>query len=254
MQLFTKMNIHTGYNNIRFREGDEAKPVFKTNMGLFEPTVMPFRLQNASAVFQRMMNTQFANITATGKVIIYIDDILITTEDNIPTHRKLVNQVLKRLAKLDLYLKPSKCQFKVRKIEFLRVILEGGTVTMDPIKLAGVQDWKMPKTVRDVRAFLGFCNVYCRFIRGFSQIAKSMNNLLKKGTKWLWGTEEERAFKKLKKQICKELVLIQPNQKKPFEVKVDASNYTCGAVLMQQDNKNVLHPVAFFSKTMNEAQ
>ena len=79
---------------------------------------------------------QFADITATGKVIIYMDDILIVTEDDLSIHQKLVNQVLQRLDKLDLYLKPSKCQFEVRKIEFLRVVLEGGTVTMDPIKVA----------------------------------------------------------------------------------------------------------------------
>ena len=125
---------------------------------------------------------------------------------------------------------------------------------MDPIKVSGVQDWKVPKTVKDIHVFLGFCNFYCHFIHGFSQIAKPLNNLLKKGTKWLWGTEEIRAFEKLKKQICKEPVLIQPDQKKPFEVEVDTSNYACGTILTQCNNKNVLHPVVFFSKTMNEAQ
>ena len=248
------MDVRAGYNNIRFREGDEPKAAFKTNKGLYKPTVMPFGLRNAPAVFQRMMNTQFSDITATDEVIIYMDDILIATPDNIPTHRKIINKVLERLEKLDLYLKPSKCQFEVRKIEFLGVVLERGMVTMDPIKVAGVQEWKTPKTVRDIHAFLGFCNFYHRFIRGFSQIAKPLNNLLKKGIKWCWETKEQGAFEKLKKQICEEPVLIQPDQKKPFEVKVDASNYVCGAVLMQQDEKNVQHPVAFFSKTMNEAQ
>src|ERR1700733_2143998 len=139
-------------------------------------------------------------------------------------------------------------------IEFLGVVLKGGTVTMDPIKVSGVQDWKALKTTRDVCAFLGFCNFYCCFIRRFSQIAKPLNNLLKKGTKWLWGEQETGAFEKLKKQICEELVLLQPDQKKPFKIEVDASNYACGAVLMQCNDKDVLHPVAFFSKTMNEAQ
>ena len=246
--------VHTGFNNIRFHEGDEAKAAFKTNMGLFEPTVMPFRLHNTPVVFQRMMNTQFANITAMGKVIIYMDDILIATEDDIKKHRKLVHKVLECLAKLDRYLKLSKCQFKVRKIEFLGVVLKGGTVTMDPIKVSGVQDWKVPKTVQDIHAFLGFCNFYRCFIRGFSQIAKPLNNLLKKGTKWLWGMEEIGAFEKLKNQICEEPVLLQPDQKKPFKVEVNASNYACGTVLMQCDDKNTLHLVVFFSKTMNEAQ
>ena len=158
------------------------------------------------------------------------------------------------MAKLDLYLKPSKCQFEVRKIEFLGVVLEGGTIMMDPIKVAGVQDWKALKTVKDIHTFLGFCNFYCHFICRFSEIAKPLNNLLKKGAKWLWGTNEQGAFEKLKRQICEEPVLLQPDQKKPFKVEVDASNYTCGTVLMQQDDKNILHPVAFFSKTMNEAQ
>ena len=253
-RLFTKMDVHAGYNNIRFREGNEANAAFKTNMGLYEPTVMPFGLRNTPAVFQRMMNMQFADVTASGQVIIYMDDILIATEDNTKKHRELVHKVLERLAKLDLYLKPSKCQFEVKKIEFLGVILEGGTVTMDPIKVAGVQDWKTPKNVKDVRSFLGFCNFYCRFIKGFSQIAKALNERLKKGVKWAWGDKENKAFQELKKRICKDPVLIQPDQKKPFEVEVDASNYAIGAVLMQRNNKNVMHPVAFFSKTVNDAQ
>jgi len=88
------MDVHTGYNNIRFREGDEEKATFKTNMGLFEPMVMPFGLRNAPAVFQRMMNTQFADIITTGKVIIYMDDILVATRDDLEEHRQMVNQVL----------------------------------------------------------------------------------------------------------------------------------------------------------------
>ena len=125
---------------------------------------------------------------------------------------------------------------------------------MDPIKVAGVQDWKTPKNVKDIRSFLGFCNFYQCSIRGFSQIAKSLDERLKKGVKWAWEDKEEKAFQELKKRICEDPVLIQPDQKKPFEVEVDASNYAIGAVLMQRDDKNVVHPVAFFSKTMNGVQ
>jgi hypothetical protein len=98
------------------------------------------------------------------------------------------------------------------------------------------------------------CNFYRRFIRGFSQIAKPLNNLLKKGTKWTWEKVEQGAFDKLKRQVTEEPVLVQPDQKKQFEIEVDASNYAIGTVLMQKGNKNILHPVAFFSKTMNDAQ
>jgi hypothetical protein len=206
-RIFSKVDVRAGYNNIRVKEGDEHKTAFKTNMGLYENTVMPFGLKNAPAVFQRFMNTEFTDLTATGHVIIYMDDILIATEDDITKHCKLVHQVLERLIKLDLYLKPSKCIFETRKVEFLGVLLENGTVTMDPVKVAGVEEWKTPKSVKDIRKFLGFCNFYRRFIQGFSQIAKALNERLKKGAQWTWGKPEEKAFQELKRRICEEPVL-----------------------------------------------
>jgi hypothetical protein len=175
-RLFSKVDVRAGYNNIRIKEGNEHKAAFKMNMGLFENTVMPFGLQNAPSVFLQMMNTQFADIIATRNDVIYMDDILVATRDNLEEHRQLVHQILARLQKLDLFLKPEKCIFKTRKVEFLGVMLQNGTVTMDPIKVAGVEEWKMPKTVKDIRKFLGFCNFYRRFIWGFSQIAKPLND------------------------------------------------------------------------------
>jgi hypothetical protein len=158
--IFSKVDVHAGYNNIRVKEGNEHKTAFKTNKGLYENTVMPFGLKNVPAVFQQFMNTEFTDLTATGQVIIYMDDILIATSDNITEHQKLVHKVLERLMKLDLYLKPSKCIFETRKVEFLGVLLENGTVTMDLVKVAGVEEWKTPKNVKDICKFLGFCNFY----------------------------------------------------------------------------------------------
>ena len=120
---------------------------------------MPFGLRNAPAVFQRMVNTLFADILAKGDTVNYMDDFLVATKDK-ATHRERVNELLGRLQKLDLYLKLDKCIFETNRVEFLGVILENGTVTMDPIKVAGVADWKTPKNVRDIRKFLGFVNFY----------------------------------------------------------------------------------------------
>ena len=102
-RLFTKIDVHARYNNIQFREGNKSKAAFKTNKGLFEPTVMPFGLRNAPAVFQLMVNTQFADILAKGDTINYMDDFLVATKDE-ATHRERVNQLLGQLQKLDLYL------------------------------------------------------------------------------------------------------------------------------------------------------
>ena len=115
---------------------------------------------------------------------------------------------------------------------------------MDPIKVTGVAEWKEPKNPQDICKYLGFCNFYRRFIKGFSKIAKPLNDLLKKGAKWAWGKAEKEAFKKIRNRITEEPVLVQPDQNKQFEVEVDTSNFTMGAILMQRDEKGQLRPIA----------
>ena len=145
-KLFTKVNLQQGYNNIHIKKGDEWKAAFITNHRLFEPTVMFFGLTNSPVTFQTMMNVIFAEEIAEGQLIVYMDDILIATKDNIQFHEKCIHRMLEKLKKHDLYLKPEKCAFKQHKIEFLGVILENGTVQMDPAKARGVADWSPPQT------------------------------------------------------------------------------------------------------------
>ena len=127
-KLFTKVDLQQGYNNIHIKKGDEWKVAFITNHRLFEPTVMFFGLTNSPATFQIMMNVIFAEEIAEGWLIIYMDNILIATKDDIQFHEKCIHRMLEKLKKHDLYLKPEKCAFEQCKIEFLGVILENGTV------------------------------------------------------------------------------------------------------------------------------
>jgi Reverse transcriptase (RNA-dependent DNA polymerase) len=157
--LFLKFNIQWGYNNVQIKEGDEWKAAFITNQGLFEPRVMFFGLTNSPATFQTMMNKIFATELREGWVSIYMDDILVHTNSDLPKHRECVHRILDKLKRHDLYLKPKKCLFEKDQVEFLRVVLKGGTIQMDPTKIKGVADWPQPRTVRDVRAFLGFTGV-----------------------------------------------------------------------------------------------
>ena len=140
--LFMKLDIRWGYNNIRMRDGDQWKAAFKTNRGLFEPMVMFFGLTNAPATFQSMMNHLFRELIDEGYVTIYMDDILIHTPNDPTLHRRVVNDVLRILAVNDLYLKPQKCQFKQTEVEYLGVIIQEDSITMDPIKVQGVKNWK----------------------------------------------------------------------------------------------------------------
>ena len=139
--LFTKFDVRWGYNNVRINNGDQWKAAFITNQGLFEPNVMFFGLTNSPATFQTMMNAIFQEELREGWLTIYMDDMLIHTKKDVPLHRKLVHCVLDKLQCHDLFLKPEKCLFEQSTMEFLGVVLENGTIRMDPTKIKGVADW-----------------------------------------------------------------------------------------------------------------
>jgi hypothetical protein len=147
--IFTKMDLRSGYNNVRIKEGGQWKAAFKTNQGLFEPTVMFFGLCNSPATFQAMMNNIFQDMLDEGWLIIYMDDIFIASAD-IEEHRKRTIQVVKRLLENDLFLKLEKCYFEVPEVEFLGMIIWNGKIAMDPAKLKGIADWSAPTTVKGV--------------------------------------------------------------------------------------------------------
>ena len=126
---------------MRIKEGDQWKAAFVTNQGLFEPKVMFFALTNSPATFQAMMNGIFETELREGWVSIYMDDILIHTENDLPKHRSCVHRILDKLKENDLFLKPEKCLFEKEQVEFLGVVLKGGTIQMDLTKIKGVADW-----------------------------------------------------------------------------------------------------------------
>ncbi len=200
------------------------------------------------------MDTIFQELTSTGEVIVYMDDILIATPDKLPHHRQLVHQVLTKLEEHDLYLKPEKCVFEVPEVEYLGLIIGHGRVRMDPVKVAGVDGWKLPKNLMELRGFTGFINFYHPFIKGFSQEARPLNDLTKKDTPWEWTPERQQAFEKLKALVCNEPVLLMPNLENLFELEVDASSFAIGATLSQQDEWGRWHPVAFYSETLSKAE
>src|ERR1700761_9384306 len=140
---------------------------------------MFFGLTNSLATFQALMNTIFADLVVKGKVVIYLDNILIFTP-TLLEHCQLVNKVLKRLEEHDLYLRPSKCNFEKDEIEYLGMIIRHNEVSMDKGKVRAIQDWPSPKNLKDVRAFLGFANFYQRFIKDFAKLARPMIDLTKK--------------------------------------------------------------------------
>ena len=157
--IFTSLDLRWGYNNICIKEGDEEKAAFITHKGLFEPTVMYFGFCNAPSTFQAMMNKVLQEEIATGHVVVYINDILIFT-DNMELHQQLVKRVLKKLRDNDLFAKPEKCKFEQSSVHFLGLIVGKNSITMDPAKVEGVTKWPAPTKVKHVQAFLGLANFY----------------------------------------------------------------------------------------------
>jgi len=252
-KLFMKMDLRWGYNNVRIKEGDEWKAAFMTLEGSFEPTVMFFGLTNSPATFQTMMNKLLRDLINTGKVAVFIDDVIVGTEIE-EGHDELVAEIIKRMEENDLYVKPEKCKWKVREIEFLGVVIGPEGIKMEEGKVKGVLEWPMPQCVKDVQKFLGLANYYRRFIEGFATVARPLHDLVKKDKKWEWTEREEKAFKELKGRFTKEPVLAAPDIDKKMRMEVDASDYATGGVLSVECEDGLWRPVAFLSKSLNETE
>ena len=220
---------------------------------------MFFGLTNSPATFQTMMDHIFAPIIAKHELLgttiwVYMDDIAIATWTTVHGHSAAVSDVLQLAADHDLYFKPEKCIFHAPRIGYLGVILEKGVTHMDPVKIVGIKDWPMPVKVKDVWSFLGFCNFYRAFIRGFANVAKPLNALTKKDHEWEWMTECQKAFNTLKHRVTSEPILAHPELDKQFELEVDASGFATGAVLLQKKDNGKRHPIGYYSSTLNEAE
>jgi len=157
--------------------------VFTIPEGSFEPTVMFFGLTNSPATFQTMMNEILWDLINTGKVASFIDDVIIGT-DGEEGHDELVEEVVKKLAENDLYVKPEKCKWKVKKVGFLGVVIGLEGIKIEEDKIKRVLDWLTPKCVKDVQKFLGLVNYYCQFIQDFAFIARPLHDMVKKDQKW----------------------------------------------------------------------
>ncbi|XP_066162169.1 uncharacterized protein, partial [Oryza sativa Japonica Group] len=225
------------------REEDIPKTAFTTRYGLYEFTVMSFGLTNAPAFFMNLMNKVFMEYLDKF-VVVFIDDILIYSQSE-EDHQRHLRLVLGKLREHQLYAKLSKCEFWLSEVKFLGHVISAKGVAVDPETVTAVTDWKQPKTVTQVRSFLGLAGYYRRFIENFSKIARPMTQLLKKEEKFVWSPQCEKAFQTLKEKLVSSPVLILPDTRKDFMVYCDASRQGLGCVLMQDG-----HVVAYASRQL----
>ncbi|GJZ14317.1 putative reverse transcriptase domain-containing protein [Tanacetum coccineum] len=230
--FFSKIDLRSGYHQLRVHEDDIPKTAFKTHYGHFEFTVMPFGLTNAPEIFMDLMN-RVCRPYLDKFVIVFIDDILIysKTQEEHVEHLRLVLGLLK---KEKLYAKFSKCEFWLREVQFIGHVINGNGIHVDPSKIEAVKNWKASRTPTQVRSFLGLAGYYHRFIENFSKIAKSLTVLTYKSMTFDWGEEHELTFQTLKDKLCNAPVLALPDGPEDFVVYCDASGIGLGCVLMQR--------------------
>ncbi|CAA7046019.1 unnamed protein product [Microthlaspi erraticum] len=193
---FSKIDLASGYHQISIFEPDVFKTAFNTRYGQYEFVVMPFGLTNAPAAFMRLMNEVFHDYLD-GFVIVFIDDILVYSKTK-EEHKEHLRKVLERLRSQKLYAKFSKCRFWKREIGFLGHRVSEQGVSVDPEKIAAIQDWPQPTNATEVRSFLGLAGYYRKFVKDFSIMAKPLTRLTGKGVPFVWSEEIECAFAELK--------------------------------------------------------
>ena len=183
---FTKFDIREGYYRIRMAAGEEWKTAFKTRFGLYEYCVMPFRLTNAPATFQAVINhalREYLDVFCTA----YLDDVLVYTNGTLEEHREHVRKVLKRLQEYRLLIHPDKSEFHRKKVTYLGFIISPDRISMDPEKIQAIAEWPRPESVKDIQSFLGFANFYRKFVKGYSQITAPLTEATKKtNTRFAW--------------------------------------------------------------------
>jgi transposase InsO family protein len=260
-RYMTKLDLTSGYWQVRLNEPDMHKTAFNTRQGKFEFVAMPFGLTNAPATFQTLMNS-ILRPYLDKFVIVYLDDIVIYSR-SIEKHRTHVKLVLELLHKHFLYAKPSKCILCVQELDFCGHVVGHGKVRPMESKIKVIRDWPQPTNVHEVRSFLGLAAYYRRFIAGFSRISVPLYDLIKesdadvrkqKFRKIIWSAICEQAFVQLKELLTSQPVLALPDDSRPFLIETDASDWAIGCSLLQADENGRTHPVAYDGRKLSTTE
>lgn len=247
---FSCMDLNSGFWQIMVEPEDQMKTAFATSQGLYQFKVMPFGLVNAPSSFQRLMENVLRGIQWVESLL-YMDDI-ITPGSSVQESLRRLENVFKRLKEANLKLKPSKCIFFQRSVNFLGHVVSEEGVHTSPDKIQAVVDWPIPKNAKQVRSFLGLASYYRKFVKGFADIARPLHKICEKNSKFIWSNECAGAFAALKAALTSAPVLAYPKcDGKRFILDTDASDMAVGAVLSQEQNGQEV-VIAYMSKTMNK--
>ncbi|GJP33858.1 hypothetical protein CLOM_g12728 [Closterium sp. NIES-68] len=249
--VFSKLDLRSGYWQVRMADNSIHKTAGRTRYGSYECLVMPFGLTNAPATFQAKMNHILCPLLDKCMVV-YLDDILIYSCD-MKQHVEHLRCVFEILRRERFYVKLSKSEFALEKVQFLGHVVSAQGVHVDPKKIEAVRTWKTPENVKELQQFLGFANYYNMFVPQYAKLAAPLTNLLKKNTPYKWEPKHLEAVEHLKHALTSAPILILPDPERDYVIEADASDQAVGAVLMQ-DQGNGLQPIAYLRKKLHGAE
>lgn len=251
VQWFSTLDLKSGYHQVEMAPEDKKKTAFSFGQGLWHFNVMPFGLCNAPSCFERLMERVLEGMQWKA-ALVYLDDVLVfgnTFEEELVR----LTEVLRRLRTAGLKLSPKKCTLFRTEVPFLGHLVGRQGVKTDPLKVTAVEGWPVPKTVSELRSFLGLCTYYRRFVPGFATVAAPLHNLTRKGAQYLWDEACQQAFTALKQALVKAPVLPYPDPELPYILDTDASQEGVGAVLSQlRDGQECV--VAYYSAKFSKPE
>ena len=246
----SKFDMLKGYWQVPLSERAKEISAFVTPDGLYQYKVMPFGIRNVPATFQRLINQVTTEVSGCEA---YIDDVIIYS-DNWSNHVEQINVFFDKLKEMNLTINLAKCEFGCAQVSFLGHIVGQGEVKPIAAKIEAISQFPVPKNKKELMRFLGMAGYYRRFCKNFSTIVEPLTNLLHKHQEFRWSVESDTAFQQVKGMLSHHPILVAPDFTKPFKLAVDASDIGAGAVLIQDDDQGIDHPVCYFSKKFNNAQ
>lgn len=248
---FSTFDLRSSYHQVRVAPEDTDKTAFICPHGMYKFRTMPFGLVNAGATFQRLMDVLMTGLNL-DICLVYLDDIVVFSA-TIEQHLERLEAVLTRLKSAGLKLKPEKSAILQKSVSFLGHMISDAGVGTDPAKTRTVMDWPSPKSLKEVRAFVGLASYYRRFVRDFARIAAPLHDLMKKGSAFIWSPEAQRSFDELKQALTSPPILAMPMDTGEFLLDTDASDGTIGAVLSQRQD-GVERVIAYASRSLDRRE
>lgn len=252
-KYFIVLDLKNGFHQVPMHPDSVPLTAFVTPMGQYEYLYMPFGLTNAPPVFQRYINLVLRELIEAKKIVVYLDDINVGSK-TVEEHTEVVESVLRLFAEAGLKLNLRKCKFAYDELQYLGYVVNEHGIHPNEAHLNAIKNYKVPTNAKEVQRCIGLFSYFRRFVYDFSRIARPLNHLIKKDSKFEWTDECMNAFLLLKNKLTEAPILSIFDPKRETELHTDASSRGYGAVLLQKQDDSKFHPVAYFSKTTTDTE